>query len=77
MAIVESHGLLANNLITGYNDKMICIQYNSWGWSTYSNNILFASYRYVLRNYIAQNAIEKAEKGDFSEVNTYIVSCIC
>ncbi len=25
-------------------------------------------YRFILRNYIAQNAIEAAEKGDFSEV---------
>lgn len=26
----------------------------------------------VLRNYIAQNAIQAAEKGDFSEVNTIL-----
>ena len=28
-------------------------------------------YRFILRNYIAQNAIEKAEKGDFTEVLYY------
>lgn len=28
--------------------------------------------KYILRNYIAQNAIEAAENGDFSEVSTHL-----
>jgi len=30
--------------------------------------------KYILRNYIAQNAIEAAENGDFSEVRCYCLS---
>lgn len=29
--------------------------------------------RFILRNWIAQQAIEKAEKGDFSEVSRWVV----
>ena len=29
-------------------------------------------YRFILRNYIAQNAIEAAENGDYSEVNNVL-----
>ena len=29
---------------------------------------MLLSFRFILRNYIAQNAISAAEKGDFSEV---------
>lgn len=32
--------------------------------------------RYILRNYIAQNAIEAAENGDFSEVRLLLNSCV-
>jgi len=32
----------------------------------------FLCFRFVLRNYIAQNAIDKAEKGDFSEVRNVL-----
>lgn len=31
--------------------------------------------KYILRNYIAQNAIEAAENGDFSEVRLLLNSC--
>lgn len=31
--------------------------------------------KYILRNYMAQNAIEAAENGDFMEVNSAIKSC--
>ena len=33
------------------------------------------SCRFILRNYIAQNAISAAEKGDFTEVNNYYSCC--
>lgn len=32
--------------------------------------------KYILRNYIAQNAIEAAEKGDFSEVCYDCLTCL-
>lgn len=46
---------------------------DSDAWQAEHTRVMHANNpKYVLRNYIAQNAIEAAENGDFSEASTHL-----
>lgn len=51
---------------------------NADAWNTERVKVMNSNNpKYILRNYIAQNAIEAAENGDFSEVCYYCFLWVC